>query len=73
MKDHLEAEQLTKCGLRFFLPAGDNSDITKRVEHGGTLSPARQLPDRPGAVRERARQPGDGLGGESCRAAGSRT
>ncbi len=39
MKDHLEAAQLTKCGLRFFLPAGDNSDITKRVEHGGERFP----------------------------------
>src|SRR6267142_4727681 len=32
MRDHLEERQLRKHGLRFFLPAGDNSDITKRVE-----------------------------------------
>jgi flavin-dependent dehydrogenase len=32
MRDHLEQAQLRKLGLRFFLPAGDNSDITKRVE-----------------------------------------
>ena len=32
MRDHLEQQQLRKLGLRFFLPAGDNSDITKRVE-----------------------------------------
>lgn len=32
MADHLDAKQLRKLGLRFFLPAGDNSDITKRVE-----------------------------------------
>ncbi len=32
MKDHLEEHQLRKHGLRFFLPAGDNSDITRRVE-----------------------------------------
>jgi flavin-dependent dehydrogenase len=32
MRDHLEQAQHRKLGLRFFLPAGDNSDITKRVE-----------------------------------------
>jgi flavin-dependent dehydrogenase len=32
MRDHLEQQQIRKLGLRFFLPAGDNSDITKRVE-----------------------------------------
>ncbi len=32
MRDHLEQQQLRKLGLRFFLPAGDNADITKRVE-----------------------------------------
>ena len=32
MRDHLEQQQLRKHGLRFLLPAGDNSDITKRVE-----------------------------------------
>jgi flavin-dependent dehydrogenase len=32
MRDHLEQHQIRKLGLRFFLPAGDNSDITKRVE-----------------------------------------
>ena len=32
MRDHLEKFQQRKLGLRFFLPAGDNSDITKRVE-----------------------------------------
>jgi flavin-dependent dehydrogenase len=33
MRDHLEQQQMRKLGLRFFLPAGDNSDITKRVEY----------------------------------------
>ena len=53
-----EEEQLVKCGLRFFMPADNNEDITKRVEHG----PDRFLPhdnyqiDR-GAVREQARHP----------------
>ena len=32
MADHLDQKQLRKLGLRFFLPAGDNSDITRRVE-----------------------------------------
>jgi flavin-dependent dehydrogenase len=32
LRDHLEEKQLRKLGLRFYLPAGDNSDITKRVE-----------------------------------------
>jgi flavin-dependent dehydrogenase len=32
MRDHLEEKQLRKLGLRFFLPAGGNTDITKRVE-----------------------------------------
>jgi flavin-dependent dehydrogenase len=34
MEDHLRAEQLKKCGLRFFLPANGNADITKRIEFG---------------------------------------
>jgi 2-polyprenyl-6-methoxyphenol hydroxylase-like FAD-dependent oxidoreductase len=32
VRDHLEEKQLRKLGLRFFLPAQGNSDITKRVE-----------------------------------------
>ena len=39
MRDHLESEQLPKAGLRFFFPAGDNSDITQRVEWGATSIP----------------------------------
>ena len=34
MKEHLEKEQLIKCGLRHFLPANGNTDITKRIEVG---------------------------------------
>lgn len=37
--DHLEQEQLRKHGLRFFLPAGDNSDIAQRVEFCGPTIP----------------------------------
>jgi flavin-dependent dehydrogenase len=39
MKDHLERDQIHKCGLRFFLPAGDNTDIAERVEVGPPLYP----------------------------------
>lgn len=33
MADHLEEHQLRKAGLRYFFPAGDNSDIARRVEY----------------------------------------
>ncbi|HUQ22441.1 MAG TPA: FAD-dependent monooxygenase [Gaiellaceae bacterium] len=39
-KEHLEQEQITKNGLRFWFPAGDNSELAERVERG----PARRLP-----------------------------
>jgi flavin-dependent dehydrogenase len=39
MKDHMDADQLPKAGLRFFFPAGDNSDITQRVEWGAVGLP----------------------------------
>jgi len=39
MKDHLESNQLHKCGLRFFFPAGDNSDISQRIEYGVPFFP----------------------------------
>ncbi len=32
MADHLTEQHIRKLGLRFFLPAGDNTDITRRVE-----------------------------------------
>ncbi len=35
LKDHINADQLPKLGLRFFFPAGDNSQIEKRLELGG--------------------------------------
>jgi flavin-dependent dehydrogenase len=34
MLDHIEHDHLPKAGLRFFFPAGDNSDITRRLEWG---------------------------------------
>jgi 2-polyprenyl-6-methoxyphenol hydroxylase-like FAD-dependent oxidoreductase len=39
-REHLEQEQITKNGLRFWFPAGDNSELAERVERG----PARRLP-----------------------------
>ena len=34
MKEHLKNDQLLKMGLRLFITAGDNRDITRRVEIG---------------------------------------
>ena len=34
MRDHIEAEQLPKCGLRFLFPADGNRDIAARTELG---------------------------------------
>ncbi|RXE97788.1 tryptophan 7-halogenase [Pseudoalteromonas sp. PS5] len=39
LEAHLEQEQLPKYGLRFFLPDGDNTDITTRVEVGNGQRP----------------------------------
>jgi flavin-dependent dehydrogenase len=39
MQDHLESDQIHKCGLRFFFPAGDNTDLSQRVELGPPLYP----------------------------------
>ena len=34
MRQHLRQRHLIKFGLRFLMPAGDNSDVTKRIEVG---------------------------------------
>jgi flavin-dependent dehydrogenase len=39
MKEHLEQQHLIKNGLRFFLSADGNEDISKRVEFGGDRFP----------------------------------
>jgi flavin-dependent dehydrogenase len=39
MVDHLRGEQNIKCGLRFFPPSSDNSDITERIELGPPAYP----------------------------------
>ena len=39
MRDHLEEQHIRKCGLRYFFPAGDNSDISRRFENGPLLYP----------------------------------
>lgn len=39
LTEHLEECHLVKAGLRYYFPAGDNSDVTRRVELGGTIVP----------------------------------
>lgn len=39
MRDHLDERQFRKTGLRFYPPAGDNGDITRRVESGPPAPP----------------------------------
>ena len=39
MRDHLEEKHIRKCGLRYFFPGGDNSDISRRFENGPLLYP----------------------------------
>jgi 2-polyprenyl-6-methoxyphenol hydroxylase-like FAD-dependent oxidoreductase len=39
LEDHLQTQQLRKFGLRMFFTAGDNQDITRRVELGSTIFP----------------------------------
>ena len=39
LQDHIERDQLPKMGVRFFFPAGDNCDITKRAEYGPPFRP----------------------------------
>ena len=39
LREHLENEQIHKCGLRFWFPAGDNSDLTQRIERGPAKHP----------------------------------
>jgi len=34
LRDHLENQQLRKFGLRWWFPAGDNSDLAQRIERG---------------------------------------
>ncbi len=39
MREHLQQEQLKKCGLRYFLPGEGNRDITARTELGVPFFP----------------------------------
>jgi flavin-dependent dehydrogenase len=58
MEDHMKEAQNPKAGLRFFFPAGDNSDISRRVEWGSPrwpVVPAYQL-DRGRFENELARR-----------------
>ena len=37
--DYLQKNHLVKAGLRYYFPAGDNEDISRRVEVGGSIIP----------------------------------
>ena len=63
MKDHLESDQIHKCGLRFWFPAGDNTDIAQRVEVGPPL-----YPPVPSYQLDRGRFENEAM--DRCRAAG---
>ena len=39
LEEHLKSAQLDKLGLRYFYPAGDNSDIARRFELGPPVFP----------------------------------
>src|SRR3954447_301183 len=39
MKDHPEKGHRGRAGLRYFLPADENQDLSKRVEHGAARYP----------------------------------
>jgi flavin-dependent dehydrogenase len=45
LRDHLDADHLWKLGLRYYFPADDNRDITRRVEWGPP-APRREIPFR---------------------------
>jgi flavin-dependent dehydrogenase len=34
LQEHLDEHHIVKCGLRFWWPAGDNSDLAQRIERG---------------------------------------
>src|ERR1700749_5168086 len=36
LMEHMKKDQIRKCGLRFWFPAGDNSSIAERIERGPT-------------------------------------
>jgi flavin-dependent dehydrogenase len=38
-REHLENEHIRKCGLRFWFPAGDNSELAERIERGPSADP----------------------------------
>jgi flavin-dependent dehydrogenase len=39
LEDHITQDELPKMGVRFFFPAGDNSDIATRAEYGPPFRP----------------------------------
>ncbi len=40
LADHIDSEQVRKFGLRYFFPAGDNRDISRRVEWATPRNPS---------------------------------
>jgi flavin-dependent dehydrogenase len=40
LEDHIDRDQLPKMGVRFWFPAGDNEDLTRRAEYGPPFRPA---------------------------------
>src|SRR5579859_3294719 len=43
LEEHLQTQQLPKFGLRMFFSAGNNQDITRRVELGHAVLPPRRV------------------------------
>jgi flavin-dependent dehydrogenase len=39
LMEHMEKDQIRKCGLRFWFPAGDNSSLAERIERGPRADP----------------------------------
>lgn len=39
LQEHLDEHHIHKCGLRFWFPAGDNRDLTERIERGPKKHP----------------------------------
>src|SRR6201987_4200293 len=39
LMEHMKKDQIRKCGLRFWFPAGDNSSLAERIERGPRADP----------------------------------
>ncbi len=63
LEQHMQEEQLSKLGLRFFFRAGDNTAIERRLELGG-----RDFPPKPSYQLDRGRL--ENFLGKKCRSLG---